>query len=135
MRSFRTCSADCRASSMMRPASLRASASWAWYSSSTSWASALAPSAASRSLRRRSSRAVRDSLMAGNAFHCRTAYSAKKAMEPQMISLVAGRIGLNFSAARTTGPARTCMSGLLGELDEDEDHEPDEGEGLGEGDT
>src|SRR5215212_7240268 len=64
---------------------------------------------------------------------------------PQMISLVAGRMGLllassapapwsaSWNASMTA--LRRIMTAPLGELDEDEDHEPDEGQGLGEGDT
>ena len=58
-------SAAWRASSMMRPASVLASASWALYSASTVWASDFAPSAAWRSDRMRSVRACMPCLICG----------------------------------------------------------------------
>ena len=97
-----TWSAACRASSMMRPASARASASCAWYCCSVCSDSALADSARSRSVRIRSSRVSIMPLTAGMPhFHMPTS-STRNASEPQMISFVSGSSGLGDSWQSST---------------------------------
>src|SRR4051794_18495297 len=143
---------------MMRLDSLRASASWRWYSSRIPWASPLTRSASSRLVRIRSVRAAMAFWRGGRAnFHSSTT-SRPNEMIDQTISFVSGRIGFcglvsssltvlgvvlpppswptrwTWPAAFTT--ASICIGArFLRELQENEDHEPDEGQGLGESDT
>src|SRR5665213_1036453 len=93
MRSARTDSAACRASSMSRPASFLASAICARYCAFAASASVFAVSAPSRSLRMRSSRACSMFFTAGTPNFHTASSSTTKAAEPHAISLPPGSNG------------------------------------------
>src|SRR4051812_43330535 len=122
---------------MILPDSLRASASWRWYSASDDSASALAVSAPSRSVRIFASRSARAFLIAGHAFQARIAKTIAKLIEPQRISLPSGTIGffaLTFSACSAASSTARYMTAASA-LGEEEEDEPEQRERLGERDT
>src|SRR5205807_1457452 len=111
--------------------------SWARYSSRTVCASVFTRSASSRLPRIRSVRACIVLWTAGKANLAMSTNSTMNERKPQMISFLAGRMGLGaFPKASTARRAMAAsMAGLLGELEQDEHDEADEGQGFGEGDA
>src|SRR5215213_10308 len=106
-------------------------------------ASSRVRSASSRLPRILSARASMPFFTAGKANLAMRKKSTRNEMAPQMISLPAGRMGFVFDSSAAGGASwathstavRTFITTPLGELDENEDDEADQGEGLGEGDA
>src|SRR5918996_5584547 len=134
--SFRTSSAELRASSMMRFASLRASASCFLYSSSWLWASDLAFSAPSRSLWIFCSRASIASRIRGRAILISTKATIAKQMTPQTSSAVSGSTrsipsrSCSSSWARRRADTEPVVIALTPALDDECEDETDQGERL-----
>src|SRR5437867_7761666 len=108
-------------------ASPRASSSCRRYCSSSRSASPLASSDFSRPSRILLDRSANVLFTWGKTFHVRKPNRMKNAIEPKIISTACGRMNLVSSAARSAA----IISHPL--LDDEEQHEPEQGERFGEG--